>query len=384
MLRHPGRISTFVLVTLALGACQDPITAPNRAPLSSASIGAGTSVLTLGSSAASLPSGASILDQDFDLTGSVINPSDYVCSNTTPVTNWINGVIGTTLAGPDAMRLRQAAALGAANLPTYEALLFATPATVQSFGYHGEHTKDIGKAERQLKGFWAISSASGIEVVAMHGSMLLDAPQTAATYQLFYGLPAAKAQFFADTLGRTIANSQTMADGNYPYFTFNSVSAQALPGLWANKIVMGDGIMAVYDALGFGDVAPQAILAHEYGHQVQFNKGYHLVNATSAAEATRFAELNADAMSAYFLTHKRGEALNQKRVEQFLAIFYDIGDCQFASAGHHGTPNQRMAAAEFGFQLANEAQKQGQILTPDEFQARFLAAYPSLIAPDAH
>jgi predicted metalloprotease len=172
-----------------------------------------------------------------------------------------------------------------------------------------------------------------------------------------------------------------MTDGNYPYFTFNSVAIGGVPGLFADKIVMGDGIMAVYDDLGFGDVAPQAILAHEYGHQVQFNKHFGL--AAPAPEATRFQELNADAMAAYFLTHKRGATLNQKRVEEFLQVFFNIGDCAFTDPGHHGTPNQRLAAARLGFELADEAQKQGQIMSADDFQAKFLAAYPSIIAPDA-
>ena len=42
-----------------------------------------------------------------------------------------------------------------------------------------------------------------------------------------------------------------------------------------------------------------------------------------------------------------------------------------------------MAAARLGFNLADEAQKQGHILTSQEFHDRFVAAYPTLIAPDA-
>jgi hypothetical protein len=384
MLKHSGRITSLLLVTLALGACQDPATAPRRGPLTSASIGAGTGVLTAHDLATSLPAGVTILDNQTNLADRVINPGDYVCSNVTPVTSWLNQKISATLS-VEPGRLFEALDDLADLMPEYEAIFYQTPATTQYFGYHGEHTKDVGKAERQLKGFWDISSAPGIQVVAMHGSMLIDTARTSAMYRspYFTGLSAPVASYYADTLRRTLVNSQTMTDGNYPYFTFNSVSIGGVPGLFANKIVMGDGIMAVYDDLGFGDVAPQAILAHEYGHQVQFNKGYHLANPGSAAEATRFTELNADAMSAYFLTHKRGAALNQKRVEQFLQVFYDIGDCAFSDPGHHGTPNQRMAAAEFGFQLAHDAQKQGHILTPDEFQAAFVAAYPTLIAPDA-
>jgi hypothetical protein len=91
----------------------------------------------------------------------------------------------------------------------------------------------------------------------------------------------------------------------------------------------------------------------------------------------------ADAYSAYFLTHSQGLALNQKRVEQFLQVFFQIGDCGFSSDGHHGTPNQRMAAAQFGFKVAASAQKQGHILTSQQFHAEFVKVYPTLVAPDA-
>ena len=102
-----------------------------------------------------------------------------------------------------------------------------------------------------------------------------------------------------------------------------------------------------------------------------------------APEQTRYTELMADAFSAYYLTHSRGGAMNRKRVEQFLEVFFEIGDCAFSSSGHHGTPNQRMAAAHFGFDIAAQAQKQGHILTSQQFHDLFVAAYPGLVAPDA-
>ena len=381
MTKQSALLRTSLLGILALAACQDQATAPTAlAPTSSTRLAAGTSRVSLDGYSASVLAGAEVFDRITNAGSSVINPADYSCPASTPVNDWLNGKILHTLAvEPDAFW--QLYDLAADQVPLYEALLFQTPATVQSFGYTGEHTKDVTKTERQLKSFWDIPSAD-IQVVAMHGSALLDVRQVAATYEVAYGVPAADAQFLAEVVRSTLAGSKTMNGGNYPFFTFNAVSTTAQPGLWTNKIVMGDGIMAVFDELGFGDVAPQAILAHEYGHQVQFNKGYRLAGVTPP-ERTRFAELNADAMSAYFLTHKRGATLNEKRVMQFLEVTYDIGDCQFTSSGHHGTPNQRRAAAQFGFTLAHEAQKQGQILTADQFQARFLAAYPSLIAPDA-
>jgi predicted metalloprotease len=144
--------------------------------------------------------------------------------------------------------------------------------------------------------------------------------------------------------------------------------------------------MAGYEVIGFGDVAPQAIYAHEFAHHIQFENGYfedEVPGATTQAELTRYTELMADAYSAYYLTHKRGATMNRKRVEQFLQVFFQIGDCAFSNPGHHGTPNQRMAAAQLGFDVADQAQKQGHILTSEQFHDLFVAAYPDLVAPDA-
>ena len=88
----------------------------------------------------------------------------------------------------------------------------------------------------------------------------------------------------------------------------------------------------------------------------------------------------ADAYSAYYLSHARGASMQWKRVQLFLNVFFNIGDCSFTSNGHHGTPTQRMAAAKWGYEVADKAQKQGHILTAQEFTRQFEAQLPRLIA----
>ena len=85
------------------------------------------------------------------------------------------------------------------------------------------------------------------------------------------------------------------------------------------------------------------IMAHEFAHHVQFELGVFDTGPTDPAEATRRTELMADAMAAYFGVHKKGLALNKKRVIDALLSFYTVGDCEFADPGHHGTPLQRGA-----------------------------------------
>lgn len=380
-------LGASLLATLVLAGCQDQVTQPTLGAVARGEFRSNLEDAALDAFALGAPVGLPEGAEAFDLAPSTafagaINPGDYVCNANTDFSQWINGVLSTTLA-VERPRFIQALNLAAADLPTYDALYFQTTATEQSFGVRGEHTKIIRKSERDLKNFWAIYN-SDIQVVAMHGRLLADTAATARLYRQLYGRSAASAAFLADTLRRTVVNSQTMQGGDYPYFTFNAFAFSTPSHAIPDKIVMGDGILAAYDGMGYSDVAPRVVFAHEFAHHVQFEKAIRLTTpGTTAAERTRYNELGADAMSAYYLTHARGAAMNRKRVEEFLRIYYGIGDCSFGSSGHHGTPNQRMKAAQFGFRVADEAQKQGHIMSPEEFQARFVAELPAILAPDA-
>ena len=378
--------TSCLLLALTVAACQEQPTEPTAPAFATT---ASTPAAALGGPAldrtqAILPAGARLTDQHVaNAAANAINPSDYVCFPSTEIVDWFVGeVTNVIVQEPDIFDLLYNQLL-ADLIPQFEALLFQTTATPQYFGYDGEYTKVLSKTERDVKRFWDISSAD-IQLIGMHGSMLLDAERVAATYTAVFGVPPALAAVFASLVRDAVLESQTLNGGNHPLFSFNAfaVAGGGIP----DKIVMGDGMLAGYEALGFGDVAPQAVYAHEFAHHIQFENDYFndpLATLGTPAEQTRYTELMADAMAAYYLTHKRGATMNRKRVEQFLQVFFQIGDCAFNSGGHHGTQNQRMAAAQFGFDVADQAQKNGHILTADQFHDLFVAAYPQLIAPDA-
>jgi len=274
-------------------------------------------------------------------------------------------------------------------VPTYEALLFETRNRQTFFGYDGSYTQRMTKVERDVKKFWDIQSAD-IQVLAMHGTVLADPGRTVPTYEnpAFLGLDAATAQAWAADVQNVIETEPTTNGGNHPLFTFNAFAISAPQLGIPDKIVMGDGVLDAYAALGFDDVAPQAVFSHEFGHHIQFERNYFDELPPGAdpatvddAELTRHNELMADAFAGYYLTHKRGAALNKKRVAEFLQVFFQAGDCAFTNPGHHGTPVQRMRASRFGFTVADEAQKHGHILTAAQVHARFEAVYPSIVAP---
>ena len=267
------------------------------------------------------------------------------------------------------------------DLPTYDALLFENSSANQTFGSNGQYSQKLTKAFKDLKRFWNIDSEN-IVLAAMHGTMLTDRAKILRTYKAAFGLDDESANYYADFVLEVVDAFPQLRGGNHPIFTFNAFAQSSFSfppyGIIPDKIIMGDGIMDAFAAIGYADVAPQAILAHEFGHHIQFD--LNLFGDQSGPEATRRTELMADAYSAYYLSHARGASMQWKRVQLFLNVFFNIGDCSFTSDGHHGTPTQRMAAAKWGYEVADKAQKQGHILTAQEFTRQFEAQLPRLIA----
>ncbi|WP_242919815.1 neutral zinc metallopeptidase [Pontibacter liquoris] len=311
-----------------------------------------------------------------DLVRSALAIEPTPCDANTPMNVWLD----KQLADWNAEIIGYVLDFAMLDLPTYEAYVFENSSENQYFGVDGEYTHQVTKAFKDLKRFWNIQS-DDIVLAAMHGNMLQDRDKIIRTYVAVYGLSPSLAANLADIVVELVKVFPQYRGGDHPIFTFN---AFAIKGFnyqpYANipdKIIMGDGIMEAFSALGYGDIAPQAILAHEFGHHIQFQ--LNLFEGVRSPEATRRTELMADAYSAYYLSHARGASMQWKRVQQFLQVFFNIGDCSFTSTGHHGTPTQRMAAAEWGYNLANSAQKQGHILTSQEFTRLFEAQLPTLV-----
>jgi hypothetical protein len=83
-----------------------------------------------------------------------------------------------------------------------------------------------------------------------------------------------------------------------------------------------------------------AIMAHEFGHVVQFRLG----GITGPGKAV---ELHADYIAGWYLA-LRGQVA-ETNLASVLQTFYAIGDYAFNDPGHHGTPDERLAAATAGF-----------------------------------
>ncbi len=270
------------------------------------------------------------------------------------------------------------------DVPTYDPLLFGTtgdPTYALTL-----HASQLKKTFRQVKAFWDIKS-DDIQLMAMHPDSLLDAGRIAATNKVLHEGEISDADIEAEAAEVAAFMQAHPAFAANPLWTLNAYAFSGVDedppfNQIPDKLVFGDGFIQAYDSLGLGDVGPRVVMGHEFGHHVQYEDNLFETDLTGP-EATRRTELMADTFAAYFGTHKKGLALNKKRVVDTLLTFYTVGDCAFDDDGHHGTPNQRERAAEFGADLAAAAKPKSYVLPSLTVADLFEDELPTIVAPDA-
>jgi hypothetical protein len=300
-----------------------------------------------------------------------IDPGDYVCEST-PLFDWLNASVeGWTREDAENVLL-----LITLNVAFLDQLLFPEPAGERYFGRDGEYTGTLQRTFRDLRRFWDIDG-SDIELVPAHGATLRDPVRVARVLKLALGLSDSAADEAARNLSM-IVNQPKYDFGEHPIFTFNAYAfttqGAEIPGVGvpSDKIAMGDGFLEAFRRIGLDDVAPGAVLGHEYGHHIQFDRGIY--QAPAAPEESRRLELMADSFGAY---HASRRGAGHRRL---LATFHNMGDCLFDNVAHHGTPNQRRHAAQWARDLAA---RPGKVPPTPSFARLFDRALPGIVAPDA-
>ncbi len=303
----------------------------------------------------------------------------------TPVDAYVGGLAAAMTAEQFAFVLAHPDML---SVPLYDSLFFGTEGDPDYA--LDSHARQLQHTFRDLTRFWSDIRSDDIQVMAMHGDVLLDAGRITATLTAM-----TQAGVIAPMTDSEIAlEAQTVADfmaaqGDFhdnPLWTLNAYAFSGegyldpLIAAVPDKIVFGDGILAMYDALGVGDVGPRVIMSHEFAHHIQIELGTFETGPADRAEATRRTELMADAMATYHGVHKKGLTLNRKRAVDALLSFSAIGDCLFDSPAHHGTPLQRQRASAWGADLATAARPRSQVLPAETVIAGFDAALPAIVA----
>jgi len=309
-----------------------------------------------------------------------LDPGDYACGPTE-----FDAYIDSLLGALTAEQLQFLVDTDALSYATYDALVFGTSGDPEYA--LDDQAKQLSRTFRDLKRFWDVET-DDIQLLAMHGEMVLDVDRVTRLLVTVYGLTPAEAAEYAQAVSQVVASIPALQGGANPLFTLNAFAfsgegeSDPLFASIPDKIIFGDGILDALDAFGLSGVGPRVVLAHEFGHHVQFELDL-FDSPLTGAEATRRTELMADAFATYFAVHARGLSLNAKRVADALQTFYDVGDCGFDSPGHHGTPQQRARTAAWAASLAENARPQGKILSAATFAALFEAELPELVAPDA-
>ncbi|WP_415950564.1 hypothetical protein [Streptomyces sp. KLOTTS4A1] len=327
-----------------------------------------------------------------------IDPGDYQCS-TTDFREWAGGQVAQI--DPESWDWYRNGFLGLSPdlLVQYWALM-RTPTDPHetALGPDGADTDELARTFLSLQRFWDVDT-SNVGLVSLDGKIL--GPDASADRQFVYAGIAKISPLAAIFLELGVEGGlgSGMLDGfpggvDNPMFSLNAFaidpdhagdSKEMLETLGiTRRVAMGQGILQMWDEIGLGRVGGRAVLAHEFGHQVQYDNNLFETDITDEAEATRRTELMADAFATYYTVHKRGEALNKAYTLQNLETFYNVGDCSFANPGHHGTPNQRYGASVWAADLTKGEDNQGHILPSMTFADRFERALPELTAPDAN
>ena len=89
------------------------------------------------------------------------------------------------------------------------------------------------------------------------------------------------------------------------------------------------------------------VLAHEMGHRLQFENGWMV----QTEPTDRRTELEADMWSGLYMAFAK--TYSGSEIRSYFQAVFDSGDYNFNRPDHHGTRNQRLAAAAVGFDVAD-------------------------------
>ena len=90
-----------------------------------------------------------------------------------------------------------------------------------------------------------------------------------------------------------------------------------------------------------------AILAHEFGHIVQFFSTYYR-QLRKAHRTVKLVELHADFLAGYFVARRR-ERFPDLRLQGLGEAWEAMGDVDYNNPKHHGTSAERLKAIEQGY-----------------------------------
>jgi hypothetical protein len=156
-------------------------------------------------------------------------------------------------------------------------------------------------------------------------------------------------------LGRALVRAAQFFEINPAFGFYHEMNAQAsdevsanIPRTWGT-VLFGMPLfrqeLTVHDKSG---MTVLSIIAHEFGHIVQFKKRARQ-RILAGQRTVRRLELHADILAGFFLGARK-KANPELSFYTAGEVFHRIGDHNFNSPNHHGTPDERAVASNLGFQ----------------------------------
>lgn len=131
-----------------------------------------------------------------------------------------------------------------------------------------------------------------------------------------------------------------------------------IPGTWGTVgfgALLFDREMNRHDRTGSTVVA---IVAHEFAHIWAMRTGA-IQKINEGQPTVKRSELHADYLAGFFLGVRK-RAAPSLSLQSAGDLFYRLGDYNTHTKSHHGTPDERVAAAEQGFKVAYVEQRNAQ------------------------
>jgi hypothetical protein len=190
-----------------------------------------------------------------------------------------------------------------------------------------------------------------------------------------FGDPMADSFFYAEVQNQ-LAFWQGVPANPVPFNDCNGPNAFSLPG---GYIFYGVNEFQLLASSYGSDPGPiSGVLAHEWGHQVQFDGGWMNSDAPTAEPI----ELEADAFSGYYMA-LGPDNFSWGSISDYFSAVFSTGDYDFNNPSHHGTPAQRLAAAQIGFQTAVQAQQTNTFLAYADLHQIFSSQIAQIPASEA-
>ncbi|TGD58928.1 metalloprotease [Flavobacterium humi] len=167
----------------------------------------------------------------------------------------------------------------------------------------------------------------------------------------------------ASVFGQAAVTLRIVHDDSNPNSTYNAISYS-----YPKKIYFGEAIYRA--ALAKGQIVPAMILAHEFGHQLQYAYGLPSVSESTA----RPNELEADGFAGYYMRKPSGYNATWAAAGPAFEFAYAIGDYSTSNPGHHGTPPQRRSATRLGWYLGEYN------LSASAFDSNFFYYYNNVLS----